>query len=179
MTEHIDVAAATPEPQVITRDAAWYLGVRDSVTMTTVPRIADRIPTLLGALTQAFVPPAGAPFLRYLVIDMEAELVIEAGVPIDARIDPTDLAGADESMFVAELPAGRYVCTTHRGAADELVGVTERLLRWADEHDLRLDVRPSPAGDVWGCRLETFLTDPRVEPDMANRVTELAMRLAD
>lgn len=179
MTDRVDVASTTPEPQVITRDAGWYLGVRDSVTMTTVPRIADRIPTLLGTLTRAFVPPAGAPFLRYLVIDMAAELVIEAGVPIDAPIDPRDLAGADGSMFVAELPAGRYVCTTHRGAPDELVGVTERLLRWVDEQGLRLDVRPSPAGDVWGCRLETFLTDPRVEPDMANWVTELVMRLAD
>lgn len=179
MTDRSDVTSAAPEPHVITRQDEWYLGTRDTVTMTTVPRIADRIPALIGALTQAFVPPAGAPFLRYRVIDMSAELVIDAGIPIATRIDPAEVVGDDPSVFVDQLPGGRYLCTTHRGAPDELVGVTERLLRWADDHELQLDVRPSPAGDVWACRLETFLTDPRVEPDMSNWVTELAMRLAD
>jgi RNA polymerase sigma-70 factor, ECF subfamily len=170
-------------PTVIARAEQWYLGARDTVTMSTVPRIADRIPQLLSLMTRALVPPAGAPFLRYRTIDMAHGLVIEAGVPIEAPFDPCPTFGdADPivaELFVASLPAGRYVCTSHRGAPDQLVGVTERLLRWADAEHLPLDVRPSPEGDVWGCRMETFLTDPRIEPDMSNWVTELAMRIAD
>jgi hypothetical protein len=34
-------------------------------------------------------------------------------------------------------------------------------------------------GERWGARVETYLTDPEVEPDMSKWVTELAFRLAD
>jgi len=40
-------------------------------------------------------------------------------------------------------------------------------------------VTPTDAGDAWGARLEVFLTDPRVEPDIERWQTELAFLLAD
>ena len=50
---------------------------------------------------------------------------------------------------------------------------------WAAEQGLTWDVTPSESGDRWGCRLETYLTDPREEPDMSKWVTQLAFRLAE
>jgi hypothetical protein len=38
---------------------------------------------------------------------------------------------------------------------------------------------PTAAGGRWGSRLEIYLSDPREEPDMSKRVTQLAFRLAD
>jgi len=35
------------------------------------------------------------------------------------------------------------------------------------------------AGERWGCRLETYLTDPSEEPDMNKWETQLAFRLAE
>jgi hypothetical protein len=40
------------------------------------------------------------------------------------------------------------------------------------------DSEPSPDGERWGCRLESYLTDPRTEPDMHRWTVELAVRLA-
>lgn len=160
-------------PAVVERPATPYVGIRRTVTMDTIDQAADRIPDLLGWLGDRGVAPAGAPFLRYLVIDMERELLVEAGVPVSAPMD------GDGEVLGGVLPAGRYVVAVVVGAPDVLVGATGQLLRWADERDLAWDVRTDPAGDRWGCRMETYLTNPLEEPDSTTWRTELAFRLRD
>ncbi|MCU1359567.1 MAG: AraC family transcriptional regulator, partial [Ilumatobacteraceae bacterium] len=115
--------------------------------------------------------------LRYLVIDMERELVIEAGVPT-ADIVAGDSEGGNE-VLDAVLPGGRYVTTTYTGSYDELVDVTTQFLQWATDHDLTWDAQDTEAGEAWGCRLELFLTNPAEQPDPSQNVTQLAFRLAD
>ncbi len=161
------------EPQVVERPAQPYVAVRAQVTMATIDAIADRIPDVLTFAADRGLQEAGPAFLRYLTIDMERELEIEAGVPI------TRPAEGDGAVHAGVLPAGRYVTTSHVGHPDELMGVTGALLAWAAERGLRWDVEDSPAGERWGCRLELYPTDPRVEPDMNRWTTELAFRLAD
>ena len=163
----------TTEPQVQVRPAQPYVGVRRTVTMSTISEVADRIPDLMGLVAQQGVEP-GAPFLRYLVIDMERALVIEAGVPVP---DATAVRPQGEA-FSAELPAGRYAVARHHGHPDDLLGATAELLRWADEQGLEWDRRDSAEGDVWGCRLELYLSDPR-EVAMDDWDTDLVFRLAD
>jgi hypothetical protein len=41
------------------------------------------------------------------------------------------------------------------------------------------DVSQTDAGQKWGCRLESYLTDPAERPDASQWQTELAFRLAD
>jgi hypothetical protein len=60
-----------------------------------------------------------------------------------------------------------------------LINVTADLLRWAADRDLVFDQHAGPEGEVWGCRLEIYETDPDDEPDMNRWVTTLAFRLAD
>lgn len=116
---------------------------------------------------------AGAPFFRYRVIDMSADLVVEAGIPIAERVDVA------APMFVETLPAGRYATVSHIGHPEELMAVTARLLDWAQDNGLTFDMQPTPTGEVWGCRLEVLMTNPAEQPDMHKWRTDLFFRLAD
>jgi RNA polymerase sigma-70 factor (ECF subfamily) len=161
------------QPSVIERDAQPYVGIRRTVTMRTISEIADQIPVLAGWLGQRGIAPAGAPFLRYVVIDMDRELVIEAGFPVAGPVE-----GAGE-VFYDVLPAGRYASVIHVGHPSGLYGATAELTAWADAQGLRWDAEQTPDGDKFACRLENYLTDPRVQPDMDKWETELAFKLAD
>ena len=142
--------------------------------------LADRIPELFDWLAQRGQKPSGAPFFRYLIIDMERELQIEAGVPVSA---PLNLApDASSSAVSAEtLPGGRFVRAFFVGYPDGLEEATAELLRWAEAQDLRWrwDMNDTPIGERWGCRIEIYHTDPLEQPDMNAWRTELAFRLAD
>ena len=60
-----------------------------------------------------------------------------------------------------------------------LMAATSALLDWARERGLNWDLSHTDAGEKWGCRLESYLTDPAGQPDMTKWQTELAFRLAD
>lgn len=161
------------QPRITNRAEQPYAAIRGVVTMRTISAIADRLPEVFGWLGAQGVEPAGAPFFRYTRIDMDTTLEIEAGVPIAAPI-----AGQGD-VFTGVLPAGRYAVLAHTGHPDDLLAVTASLLDWAAAEGLAWDVRETPDGDLWGCRLESYLTDPAEQPDMAKWDMELAFRLAD
>ena len=162
-----------PDPHVQTRPEQPYVGIRRTVTMDTIGSIADRIPVLIGWLRERDIAPAGAPFLRYRVIDMERELDIEAGVPVAEPVE------GDGDVTPGTLPAGRYATATHVGPYEGLIDATAALLTWADDRGLAFDVRDSPDGDVWAAGFEVFNTNPLEEPDPARQETVLAFRLAE
>jgi effector-binding domain-containing protein len=161
------------KPVIEHRDAQPYVAVKRTVTMETMMEIADRIGEVIGWLIARGGQPAGAPFLKYDVIDMERHLVVEAGVPV-----ATEVTG-DEQVFADVLPAGRYATYTHVGHPDGLVEATAALLAWARTEGLTWDMTKSPDGDRWGSRLELYHTHPAEQPDMSKWETELAFRLAD
>jgi effector-binding domain-containing protein len=155
------------------RTAQPYVAIRRTVTMQTFPEVADRLPEVFGWLAAQEIAPAGAPFFRYLVIDMDGELDVEAGVPVTAPVD-----GEGETL-AGVLPAGRYAVTTHVGHPDELIAVTGAFLDEAAAQDLTWDATETERGTRWGCRLELLHTDPAEQPDMNKWETKLAFRLAD
>jgi effector-binding domain-containing protein len=160
----------TTEPTVTDRPAQDYIAIKRTVTMSSIADIADRIPDLFVFLRQRGIAPAGAPFLKYNVIDMDAELEIEAGIPVNMPV------GGSGEIFADVLPAGRYATVTHVGHPDELLEVTRDLLNWAHGRDLEFDRQDSPAGDVWRCRLETYHSNPAEVP-IDKWETELAFLL--
>ncbi|GAA3718990.1 GyrI-like domain-containing protein [Nonomuraea antimicrobica] len=160
-------------PQIIEFPERHYVGARATITMTTFGLIADRIGEIVGRLAGLGVPIAGAPFLRYESIDMPGDrLVVQAGVPV-----ATPVAGEGD-LFAAVLPAGRYATLSHHGHPDQLAGAIESLLKWAGEQELKWDMTEHDGTEHWGCRLELYNTDPRVEPDPHNWDTDLQFRLA-
>ena len=164
----------SPAPEIVTRPEQPYVAIRTHVTMadlgTVVPPLNQEVFAWLGGRG---VAPAGAPFWKYNVIDMAGELEVEAGVAVAAAV------AGDGQIMAGVLPAGRYATLTHVGHPSELMAATKDLLDWAAEQGLSWDVTSGNTGDRWACRLETYLTDPRVEPDMSKWVTQLAFKLAD
>ena len=161
--------------RVETRPETPTVGITETITMTTFAKVADRIPELVGWLAERGTHPAGAPYFRYHVIDMSAELVVEVGFPVP---DDAVLTSAGD-VTVGTIPAGRYVTTVHHGHPDELIEVTGALLTWAADERLTFDRHDTEAGDAWAGRFEFYRTDPREQPDMSEWDTELAFKLAD
>jgi effector-binding domain-containing protein len=161
------------EPTIVERPTQPYVGIQRSITMTTFPEIADRLPELFGWLGRRGIAPAGAPFFRYHLIDMARELRVEAGIPLAGAVE------GEGEIVPGVLPAGRYVRTTHRGHPQELLGVTADMLTWAARQGLRFDKSDTDEGEAWGSRLEFYLTDPTVEPDMNYWEHELLFKLAE
>jgi effector-binding domain-containing protein len=159
-------------PAVVERAAQPYVAIRGAVTMTTIGEVADRFGEVFDLLGRQGVEPAGPPFLRYRVIDMERQLVLEAGVPV-----PSADVRVEGDVLLDALPAGRYAEVTHHGHPDGLVDATAALLAWAEAAGLTWDVREGPDGEVWGSRLERYLDEPGQPMDDWD--TELAFRLAD
>jgi effector-binding domain-containing protein len=167
-------ASADPtEPSVIERAPQPYISVPRTVTMATISSAADDIPGLFTWLAERGTEPAGPPFLKYNVIDMERELQVEAGVPVAAPV------AGDDRVRSGLLPGGRYASVTHFGPFDQLVPAVRRLLGWAERQGLTWDKQDTPEGDRWGCRLEIYPVNPAEQPDPAKWETELVFRLAD
>ena len=159
-------------PEIETRAEQPYVAVRAKVTMDGIAAFARRFGEVFGWLDGHGLVPAGPPFFKYNVIDMARELEMEAGVPVATAV------GGDDQMVTGMLPAGRYATLIHVGHPSELMAATKALLDWAAEQGLTWDVIPGADGDLWACRLESYLTDPSQEPDMRKWVTELAFKLA-
>jgi effector-binding domain-containing protein len=162
----------TPTYEVVHRPARPAATITKTVTMATMTEIVDAIPPLLDWLAAHGRTPSGPPFLRYLVIDMAADMVVQAGVPVAVPVE------GDEHVEPDELPAGDYLTTVHVGPYEGLYGATGALLAHAGRNGLRFDKHPSDAGEVWTSRLEWYETNPVEEPDSSRWVTRLEFRLA-
>lgn len=178
----LPTATSAAPPRVVRRPAEAYLFLQRSVPMGGLTALADLIPVLFDGAGRHGLEVAGAPLYRFRVVDMARELVVDVGLPV--AVDPPDadlpLAASDpDRPWLGTLPAGRYVTVVRVGHPDTLVQATADLLEWATAAGLRFDVHEGPDGDVWGGRIERYLTDPRDEPDMARWETELTFRLAD
>jgi effector-binding domain-containing protein len=155
------------EPEFQQRRAQVYAGIPATVTMATFPAAADAgFPELFGWLAEHGIAPAGPPFIRYHVIDMDAELEIELAVPVEAPVQ------ASGRVRAGILPAGRYVTLLHTGPFDGLVAANGALQDWARERDIALE--SSGDGRRWQGRVEHYLTDPAAEPDQAKWQVEVA-----
>jgi effector-binding domain-containing protein len=151
------------------RTAQPYAGIRVRVTMDGISGAVDEaFPELFGWLAAHDIAAAGAPFIRYLVIDMAAELQIELAVPV-----AVDISGS-ERIQPGVLPAGRYVTLRHTGPYDGLVASNAALQQWAQQQGITFDSWDTPAGSVWRGRAEHYLTNPAAEPDPAKWEVDVA-----
>ncbi|MFG3504724.1 GyrI-like domain-containing protein [Streptomyces sp. NPDC047821] len=164
-----------PEPVVVERAEQPYVFMRRSVTMRGFGEVADRLPELVGWVMARGIEMADAPFFRFNTVDVDGESEVEAGIPVSLG----SLPEPEGDIGVAMLPAGRYATLTHVGHPDRLLEAAATLREWAHGRGLEWDMREVDGVERWGCRIESYRTDPRVEPDPSRWETELAFRLAD
>lgn len=160
------------QPRIATRLAQPYIAIGRRVILTDIAKtLPPLIPELFGWLARNGHAPGGAPFFRYLTIDMERFLDVEVGIPLAAPIP------GDENVHAGTFPAGRYASLMLTGAYDGLVAANAALQIWARENGHHWAMTKSAAGEEWACRLEIYLSDPATEPDPANWQTEIAYLL--
>jgi effector-binding domain-containing protein len=161
------------EPKLENRNEQPYVGIRTQVPMRKFKTV---IPQLLGEvfawLEKRGVAPAGAPFMRFHVINMAAKMDIELGVPVATAVPGNDRVSA------GVLPAGQYASLVYTGVKNGIKG-NAALLDWGVEKGLVWDTWVAENGDGFGARLESYLTDPDEESDQAKWETEVAIKLAD
>jgi effector-binding domain-containing protein len=117
-----------------------------------IPAAVDSgFPRLFGRLADLGVEPAGPPYIRYLRTGAEMEL--ELGIPV----------GPDAGQS-SGLPGGRVAVLRHVGPFSGLRDACERLQEWAGDR---------AAGPFW----ESYVTNPREEPDSSKWVTEIVLPL--
>ncbi len=161
------------EARIVERPAQPYVAIRAQVAMQTIGTILPELhPHVYAWLRERDIPPAGPPFWKYNVIDMDRGLEVEVAVPVAAAMD------GDGQVLADVLAPGRYATLRYTGHPDGLLGATASLLKWADEQNLTWDVRQTPDGERWAARLEIYETDPVIEPDMTKWTTQLAFRLS-
>jgi effector-binding domain-containing protein len=134
------------------------------------PTLPPLVGEVFGYMQSQGIAPAGAPFFRYRMIDMEARLDIEVGWPTAHAVE------GRSPIISGALPTGRYAVYVHTGHPTELYDVTAALLDWAKANDIQWQT--SADGKEWAGRLEFYLTDPAQEPDMRKWQTELAFLTA-
>src|SRR5436305_2062231 len=118
-------------PQYVERAPQPYVAIhaqspRDEIGMV-VPKV---LPDLYAWLASNKVAPAGAPFIRYLVVNYNNSVVdMDVGVPV-----PNPIGSPEPPVIRGLLPGGRYATVLHRGAYETLVDTTAELLDWAKAH---------------------------------------------
>jgi effector-binding domain-containing protein len=163
------------EPQIVHRPEQPYLAISTTVAMA---KLATDVPPLIGELYGRLgrhgIAPAGALFWRYAEFQPGELVEVEVGVPVAG----TDVAG-DERVRAGVLPGGRYASTVHVGHPTELGAATAALLDWGKRNEVAWDVAEDATSSRWAARLEIYLSDPDVEPDLSKWRTELAIKVRD
>jgi effector-binding domain-containing protein len=165
------------QPKLEQREEQPYVAIRTRMTMGELAAGAGDglFPELFAWLGERGLAPAGAPFIRYLVIDMDAALEMDWGIPV------AEAPAGDERVRPGVLPAGRYATTVHTGSygGDGLIRANADLQDWAEQQGVAFQVREGGHGEVWGSRLERYLSNPAEEPDPEAWRTEIAYLVAD
>ncbi|WP_427890477.1 GyrI-like domain-containing protein [Kribbella sp. GL6] len=156
-------------PEIVELGERPYVALRGTVPMDGIAAFADRLREVIDWLAAREIAPNDAPFFKYDVVDMEHELTMEIGFPVD------DEHSGEGEIVTGVLPAGRYATVTYHGHPDGLVKATGALLDWGAAQGVEWDAE----GDNWAARLEIYRSDPREVPNMDDWVTDLQFKLKD
>jgi effector-binding domain-containing protein len=159
-------------PKLEDRAEQPYVGIRTQVPHTKFPEIIPQyLDELFAWLGAQGVAPAGAPFMRYHVINMPGTMDVELGVPVAQAMQ------GDGHIAAGVIPAGRYASLVYTGL-DGIAG-NAALIGWARDNNIQWDRWDDPNGDAFRSRVEYYITDPAEEPDHNKWETEVAIKVAD
>lgn len=99
---------------------------RESSPQDLGSNLADILPRVHAYITQQGQEPAGAPFMRYL--DMTDRFLMDAGLPIAARID------GEGDIELRELPGGTAVTALFTGPSYGVGAAWSAVFAYAEKH---------------------------------------------
>ncbi len=158
-------------PKIDERKEQPYMGIRTQTPMKGMSKVVTKLFKEMNAwVKKEGMEAAGAPFLRFHVIDMVGKMDIEVGMPVATALPNT------ERVTAGVIPAGRYASLVYTGS-----GYTgnKTLVEWAKANGIAWDRWDDPNGDAFRSRYESYLTDPKVEPRKTKWEVEVAIKLAD
>jgi len=160
------------QPAVYERTDEHYMGIRVQTPFKGMFTLIDKhlFKELREWVKQAGVEPAGKPFFRFYVINMDGEMDVEVGIPV-----ATALAG-DGRVCAGVMPAGRYASLNYIGTGYTGSGA---LTRWIIENGYVIDEWDVPEGTAFRARYERYLTDPKIQPRKSKWEVEVAIKLKD
>ena len=151
-----------PAFAVHTVDAQPAAAMHAEVPMAELRGVFDRgFGEVMRVVASQGVAITGAPFGFYPRMPTDTVEVV-VGFPVSAAVSPD----GDVSPF--ELPGGAVVEGVHIGDYESLTDSYEQLTAWAAAEGLKL----AP------CMWESYLSDPRSQPDPATWQTKLSWPLA-
>jgi effector-binding domain-containing protein len=162
------------EPKIEHKNEQHTVGIRTQVPMSELPVVIPQfIGEVVGWLGKQGLNPAGAPFIRYHVIDMAARMDIEVGWPVASAV------AGDGRVTASTFPAGRYATILYTGSYDGLMEANRVLVEWAKANGVAWDRWDDPKGDAFRSRYESYLTSPDEVSDPSEHKTEVAIKVAD
>jgi effector-binding domain-containing protein len=162
------------DPKIVDRPEQHTVGIRAWVALPEFSSVIDKLfPEVFAWLEKQGIAPAGAPFIRYHVINMETQMEVEIGVPVAKAVPGNGRVSADV------LPAGRYATLLYTGHYSGLMEANGVLIDWAKEKGIKWDRWDDARGDAFRSRYESYITDPGKEPNPDKWETEVAIKLAD
>lgn len=170
------------QPRIEERSPQPYLAIEARARTEAEFRAAiDRtMPAVVRWVGTHGLTPAGAPFIRYVVVD-ESELPGVGPPPatFEAAVPLAEPAAGEGDVRAGELPAGRWLVTLHRGGYSGLSAAHAILHAWAAEEGVVVDRRPAEDGTAYGGAFEQFRVGPVEEQDPWRWETDVAYLLAD
>jgi effector-binding domain-containing protein len=160
------------QPGIYERPDEHYLGIRVQTPFKGMFTLIDKhlLKEIRTWMQQAGIEPAGQPFFRFYVINMDGEMDVEAGIPV-----ATALPG-NGRVCPGVLPGGRYASLVYIGTGYTGSGA---LTRWAIENNHAFDQWDVPQGTAFRARYERYLTDPKIQPLKSKWECEVAVKLVD
>jgi effector-binding domain-containing protein len=148
------------------------MGIRVQTPFKGMFTVIDKhlLKELRAWMQQEGIEPAGTPFFRFYVINMEGEMDVEVGIPVAAPLQ------GNERVHPGVLPAGRYASLVYVGSG---YSGTVALINWANENRHAFDRWETPQGTAFQARYERYLTDPNIQPLKKKWECEVAIKLVD
>src|SRR5690606_29214424 len=115
----------TTEPKIDTRSEQPYMGIRSQIPMQQLGEvIPDGVDSVMAWLAQRGITPAGGPFIRFHVINMEGKMDVEVGWPVESAMS------GEGRIQPGVIPAGRYASLVYTDATQGIKG-NSVLIGWA------------------------------------------------
>jgi effector-binding domain-containing protein len=138
-------------------EALPALAVRETAAAAEIPaKMGECFDAICRFAEERRLPFIGPPFAYYHSWS-DVETVMDVGFPVAPG------TAGEGRVRAMTLPGGRVVTGTHIGPYDTIVETYDAMGDWMKSRNL------IPANHMW----ETYLTDPKAEPDPAKWVTRL------